>query len=305
MGARRQRRAAASRRHRFGGRATACIRCSAASPISRSTTARRVAREGGDRPVFIVPLVWKLRYVALTSAPRCIATCAASSARSAFRAASSLTVATRFHRAAGEHPRAAVPNDSAIAAVAARDDGLLRSAARVPSLARRRSRDALLRSSRATSIDRRIHRLDRAIHAERSRLRAGARDPDSSTLAAQVRDDQARVDEAHPTRRILARDRTPRATLSQEQIAESLKRLRAALVRRGTVNTLHNYLPRPYGARVAHVRVPEPIRDRPAACLGRTTRGAYAAELLEQNASRHAGRARRRSTPSMPPRSRR
>lgn len=52
--------------------------------------------------------------------------------------------------------------------------------------------------------------------------------------------------------------------LSPEQIGESLKRHRAALVRRGWRNVLHNYLPTPYGPRVVHVRVPEPILVDPA-----------------------------------------
>ena len=78
-----------------------------------------------------------------------------------------------------------------------------------------------------------------------------------------------------------SRDVYATPALSQEQIAESLKRLRAALVRRGTVNTLHNYLPRPYGARIAHVRVPDPIRVD--ACLAESEdRSAYVAELLER-----------------------
>lgn len=47
--------------------------------------------------------------------------------------------------------------------------------------------------------------------------------------------------------------------LTQEQIAESLKRHRATLVRRGWKNVLHNFLPKPFGPRVVHVRVPEPI----------------------------------------------
>ena len=47
--------------------------------------------------------------------------------------------------------------------------------------------------------------------------------------------------------------------LTQEQVAESLKRHRATLVRRGWKNVLHNFLPTPFGPRVVHVRIPEPI----------------------------------------------
>jgi hypothetical protein len=67
------------------------------------------------------------------------------------------------------------------------------------------------------------------------------------------------------------------ARLTQEQIGESLKRTRAALLTRGLRNTLHNFLPSPFGPRVAHVRVPEPIlvdRERAAHDDG------YVAELV-------------------------
>jgi len=50
-----------------------------------------------------------------------------------------------------------------------------------------------------------------------------------------------------------------RPRLAQERIAEVLKRTRASLLTRGLRNVLHNTLPVAAGARVAHVRVPEPI----------------------------------------------
>jgi len=48
-------------------------------------------------------------------------------------------------------------------------------------------------------------------------------------------------------------------SLAQEQVAETLKRLRTALVTRGARNVLHNLLPVAVAPRVVHVRVPEPI----------------------------------------------
>ena len=72
-------------------------------------------------------------------------------------------------------------------------------------------------------------------------------------------------------------------TLAQEQIAESLKRLRASLMRHGLRNAVHNALPKPYGPRIAHVRVPEPIRiDLARASASVEERAAYRDELLEQ-----------------------
>ncbi|MBP8136683.1 MAG: hypothetical protein KAY61_00650 [Candidatus Eisenbacteria bacterium] len=50
-----------------------------------------------------------------------------------------------------------------------------------------------------------------------------------------------------------------RPTLTQEQIAENLKRVRSALVTRGWKNALHNLVPVAVAPRVAHVRVPAPI----------------------------------------------
>ena len=51
-----------------------------------------------------------------------------------------------------------------------------------------------------------------------------------------------------------------RALLSQEQLFESLKRMRDRLLRRGWKNMLAIMMPRPFGPRVVHVGVPEPIR---------------------------------------------
>ena len=70
--------------------------------------------------------------------------------------------------------------------------------------------------------------------------------------------DRAKVEEAI---RLcgFSRDVYAHQPLTQEEMAESLKRHRATLVRRGWKNALHNYLPKPLGPRVVHVRVPEPI----------------------------------------------
>jgi len=69
--------------------------------------------------------------------------------------------------------------------------------------------------------------------------------------------------------------------LTQEEIGESLKRVRASLVRDGVRNALHNALPRPYGPRVVHIRVPEPIRiDLARAAGDAVSRTRYRDELL-------------------------
>lgn len=57
-------------------------------------------------------------------------------------------------------------------------------------------------------------------------------------------------------------------TLSQEQIAEILKATRAAVMTTGWRNRLHNMLPRAVAPRVAHIRVAEPIDVRAARRFG-------------------------------------
>lgn len=89
--------------------------------------------------------------------------------------------------------------------------------------------------------------------------------------------DRARVDEAM---RLCGFTRAAYAEkpLTQEQIAESLKRHRATLVRQGWRNVLHNFLPRPFGPRIAHVRVPEPILVDPGRAASEGS--AYARALV-------------------------
>jgi hypothetical protein len=82
-------------------------------------------------------------------------------------------------------------------------------------------------------------------------------------IPPELKSDRSKVDEAGRLCGFF-REAYARKLLTPEQIGESLKRHRAALVRRGWRNVLHNYLPTPYGPRVVHVRVPEPILVDPA-----------------------------------------
>ena len=73
------------------------------------------------------------------------------------------------------------------------------------------------------------------------------------------------------------------ATLTQEQVFESLKRMRDRLMRDGWRNALANTLPRPFGPRVVHVAVPEPIAvSRSDAALGKP----FEDHLLEEARTR-------------------
>lgn len=53
-------------------------------------------------------------------------------------------------------------------------------------------------------------------------------------------------------------------TLTQEQMAEILKATRAAVVTSGLRNRVHNFVPRAVATRIAHVRVAEPVDVRQA-----------------------------------------
>jgi hypothetical protein len=197
--------------------------------------ARRSASRGGGRPVFVVPIVWRVRY-----------TC---------------DVSAGLHRDMGVIERALGLPSAGRASVAERFRALqehvldvrmarfgfdARTVAGLDFFARQRVfraqlvRDVLSRNrvEPCDSVERVLRRLaklpldreDRARAAESARL---------GGFAAEVYD-------------------TP--TLTQEEIGESLKRLRTTLVHGGLGNAVHNALPKPYGPRVVHVRVPEPIR---------------------------------------------
>lgn len=111
--------------------------------------------------------------------------------------------------------------------------------------------------SGATTGDRarRLHGLRRAIHEGAAHDPAAAR-RDRRTLAEIVR-------LGHFTREHYAGP-----ALTQEQIAESLKQTRLALVTRGCRESLHGLVPVAVAPRIARIRVPEPIAVHAAAGAG-------------------------------------
>ncbi len=70
-------------------------------------------------------------------------------------------------------------------------------------------------------------------------------------------------------------------TLSQEAIAESLKRIRLALVTGGLGAAFHNAAPVPVGRRIAHLRVPEPLAAAESHAAGAEGARRHRAGLLE------------------------
>jgi hypothetical protein len=69
-------------------------------------------------------------------------------------------------------------------------------------------------------------------------------------------------------------------TLTQEAIAENLKRIRSVFVTRSRGDVLHNLVPIPVGRRVAHVRAPEPLAVHEAFATAGDA-GAARANLLQ------------------------
>jgi hypothetical protein len=125
------------------------------------------------------------------------------------------------------------------------------------------------------TVERTIHRLAKAVDARRAE-----RSADSFR-----HDDAARVREAERLGGF-SRDTYGTPMLTQEQIGESLKRIRASLMRHGRRNVLHNFLPTPFGPRTAHVRIPEPLLiDRHRTADPEQCR-AYVRELMDETRSR-------------------
>jgi hypothetical protein len=230
----------------------------------------------GAQPVFVVPIVWKLQYVTDISAA--------------------------LHREMTYIERSLGLDEGSSINLAERFGGLqekiLRDRMRVHGFdaasietldyfARQEAfRDHLLADlgSRyeiepAPSVDKTIARYQRAISAELRQLR-DEESPGAAERRGALTLDLARADEASRLNGF-SRDAYATPRLTQEQIAESLKRHRATLLTSGRRNMIHNFLPTPYGPRIAHVRVPEPILIDPIrASGGPAERQAYVTELV-------------------------
>jgi hypothetical protein len=238
-------------------------------------TARSIHDSGGDRPTYIVPIVWKYRYTGDVSVQihREIETIERAYLLPSGR---HLDAAERFYRLqlnildermttfgfAGGPELDFFARQQAFQAWLV--DDLV----------------ATYAIERADSIERTIERIVRAIRHKHATTSG------DFGMSAKLTYDLARAKEAHRLGGFSAGVYvTPR--LSQEQMFESLKRLRASLLVRGFRNTMHNYLPTPYGPRIAHIRVPEPIVVDPVrASSSEATRRDYVDSLTELTRSR-------------------
>ncbi len=204
-------------------------------------------RERADRrPVFLVPIVWKLHFtrdvggelgreMGLIERALELPDGRGLALEARF-AALQCGVLRRQHRRLGDG-LAALPEDLSPAAFFAAQEAF--GAALIERLEARYGRSD-------GDLARRQHLLRRAIRE------AQAADPDGA------RRDRAAVMEIE---RLQAFTRTHYSgpTLTQEHIAENLKRIRLSLIGRGFRNALHNVVPVAVASRVAHVRVPDPI----------------------------------------------
>ena len=207
-----------------------------------------------ERPVFIVPLVWKYRYTGDVSA-RLHREMRLIERGLGLPRTGGTSVATHFHAL-----------QLAVLAARIRRFDYRDDCADDPFFDRQLSfqrylLDRLRWSYKIDSScepDQRIARVTKEI---RRQLR-GARHDRSATggvTREQLREHLAMADECKRLGEF-SREVYGSATLTQEQTGESLKRLRDRLLTRGWRNALAKMVPRPLGPRVVHVGVPEPIR---------------------------------------------
>jgi hypothetical protein len=210
------------------------------------------AAERTERPVFIVPIVWKMRYLHNIT-------------RALLREMRAMEDALGVRRG-DEHlvaERFAALQENLLAA-------RMRRFAYEPRAESFFARQSELRShllgvlaerydaGDADSIDRRTTRIAKMIRTRLSALR----DDDSPAAVAErnrLRKDAEMADEVKRLGEF-TEELYGGATLTQEQIAESLKRMRDRLMKQTKAHRMANMLPRPYGTRIAHIGVPAPIR---------------------------------------------
>ncbi|NOT35130.1 MAG: hypothetical protein HOP12_13360 [Candidatus Eisenbacteria bacterium] len=212
-------------------------------------TARRARAAGDARPVFVVPLVWALIFKRRATAGL---ERESSHLERALRLASAGSIEQRFARLQRgvlrqRHERfgESAPTDAELAS------GTQFFAAQA------QLRDRLLERLETrhgaggdTEFRRRLHALRRSI-----RERADA-------TVDQRREDLAMLREIDRLSAFTA-ERYGAATLTQEQIAESLKRLRVWLLTRTARDRFHAVVPVACAPRIAHLRVPEPLAIEP------------------------------------------
>lgn len=231
--------------------------------------ARELRERSAPRPVFVVPVVWRLRFLADPAAGllREIAHVERALGLAAARGPLEERFAALLGRLlARQCARLGLPAPGCDPAA----PGRAYFGAQAATLAALRAALAADHGPLEDGTTRAQHRLRQAIRARERHDPEGAR-RDRGRLAELQRlagFDPALYD---------------RPALAPERFAEVLKRLRAALVTRGARNALHNLLPVAVGAREARVRVPEPLAVHEAlADAGAAGEAAAKARLLDE-----------------------
>ncbi|MEP6990994.1 MAG: hypothetical protein ABJA80_08710 [bacterium] len=206
-----------------------------------------------DRPVFIVPLVWKYQFVGDVSA-QLDAEMRHVERSLGLRVGRGLDIPLRFTALQCGILKRQMERFEYIDR--APDDDFFRrqsvfQAFLIHSLEQRYDVE------RSDDTDKYIARLARAVRAELTASR-GDTTAGAANRRALLERDVAMTEEAKRLGEF-ARATYGTPMLTQEQVSESLKRIRDRLLRRGWKNTLANMLPRPLGPRVVHVAVPEVI----------------------------------------------
>lgn len=223
--------------------------------VDMAWEAARQLRERGDaRPVFVVPLVWRLRFLADPRAGlrREMAHIERALGLPAGRGA----VEDRFAALLG---RLLARQCRRLALAAPAFDPAAPGAAYFPAqaatLAALREALAAVHGPLEADPTRAQHQLRKSI-----RVLAGS-DPEGA------RRDRRRLAELQ---RLHGFDPAlyDRRALAPERLAEVLKRIRSALVTRGARNALHNLVPVAVAPRLVHVRVPEPLAVHEAFAAG-------------------------------------
>jgi hypothetical protein len=221
-------------------------------------TCARARAAGRDRSVFVVPIVWRLRFtgdvsrqlhreMALVERALGLPPGAGPSPGRRFAALQAELLRSRCAALGLPEP----PDPRGAGYFAAQDAASAAIASELEALGARVERDPARIMHRARRSARPEARRERELYREMGRL-AG-----------------------------FPRDLYDTPTLSLEAIAENLKRQRSSLVTAGWRNALHNVVPVPAGPRVAHVRVPEPIAVHEAFAAGGDPAAARAALLVE------------------------
>jgi hypothetical protein len=215
------------------------------------------ATERFDKPVYIVPIVWKYHYVGDISV-RLMREMLLIERGLGLSSDDRSSVAQRFHALQLNILKRQVRHFGFDQDTASDSFFARQLAFRQWLVAQLESRHSV---EATTDVDKRIARLASAI---RRMLAQAKSEHGAATIAlrAQLKHDLAMAEEAKRLGEF-SEDVYGGDMLTQEQLSESLKRLRDRLMRRGWRNMISNMLPRPLGPRVVHVAVPKPVRVMP------------------------------------------